>query len=319
MSSFSFAFGAADTEQPEVAASEPSAPSSSFRAARVLSLDEIAADADGWPTEPVEVALGAQRLTKVNPPESVLPDLLRAELEEETQLEQALIAKGAPLIASTTAATLLTSSDLLPNVYEGGLKVWECARDLMEVLHDLTSCGELPLAGSSVLEAGCGAGLPGILTLRLGARTVVLQDYNAAVLRALTMPTVRLNEVWARAEAGRVRFISGDWARVNTLLLDERPTDSESEGFDVVLSADTLYSSSASQRLWQLVQTQLRPGGVALIAAKSYYFGCGGSVAEFKTLVGTDARFGCRTVRTFEDGASNRRECFAVDRTLEKN
>jgi SAM-dependent methyltransferase len=56
-------------------------------------------------------------------------------------------------------------------------------------------------------------------------------------------------------------------------------------GFDLVLSADTLYSTSASRRLWQLVREQLRPGGTALIASKSYYFGCGGSVAGFKAMV----------------------------------
>ena len=83
-------------------------------------------------------------------------------------------------------------------------------------------------------------------------------------------------------------------------------------GFDLVLSADTLYNTSASRRLWQLVRDQLRPGGTALIASKSYYFGCGGSVADFKAIVSADGRFECRTVRVFEDGASNRRECFAI-------
>ena len=60
--------------------------------------------------------------------------------------------------------------------------------------------------------------------------------------------------------------------------------------------------------------------GVALIAAKSYYFGVGGSVAAFQALVAAEGapEFGWRTVRTFEDGASNRREVVAVTRAKAK-
>ena len=71
--------------------------------------------------------------------------------------------------------------------------------------------------------------------------------------------------------------------------------------------------SQATPRLWQLIQKQLRrPSGIALVAAKSYYFGVGGSVAAFCALVQADPRFVCQTVRTFEDGASNRREVLQV-------
>ena len=170
--------------------------------------------------------------------------------------------------------------------------------------------------------------------MQLGACRLVLQDFNDAVLRAVTMPTVQLNGLWPLAQSGHVRFISGDWACVAALLTDDQLSSSQHDnnvplhkdvhkspctkgdigGFDVILSADTLYSTAASQRLWTLVRNSLRPGGTALIAAKSYYFGCGGSVAAFKALVSTDLSFTCTTVRTFEDGASNRRECFAVRR-----
>ena len=49
----------------------------------------------------------------------------------------------------------------------------------------------------------------------------------------------------------------------------------------------------------------------ALVAAKSYYFGVGGSVAAFRQLVEADGRFECAVARTFDDGASNRREVLA--------
>ena len=48
------------------------------------------------------------------------------------------------------------------------------------------------------------------------------------------------------------------------------------------------------------------------MAAKSYYFGVGGSVAQFRQLVRADSRFECSTFATFEDGLSNRREVLRV-------
>ena len=154
-----------------------------------------------------------------------------------------------------------------------------------------------------------------------------MQDFNANVIRASTIATFRLNGLLPAGddERRRVRFLCGDWRRVSAQLLSEgavkrmasaggRCEDAEGGDFDIVLSADTLYSPEASGWLWQLVREQLRPGGTALIAAKLYYFGVGGSVAGFKALVATDPRFSCSTLRTFDDGTSNRRECFAVRR-----
>ena len=255
---------------------------------------------ENWPVEWLEVGGGSSlKLKKRVPPEQ----------------------KAVPLLSAETAdAAGASVSDLLPNKYEGGFKVWECARDLLEVMDEMVTRGELQIENTAVLEAGCGAALPGVLALRLGARLAVLQDFNAAVLESVTMQTLQLNGLWHRARAGGVRLLSGDWASVDALLCDERrrraPADNSGDsdgGFDLVLSADTIYCTAASTRLWQLVRSQLkRPNGVALIAAKSYYFGVGGSTAAFKALVDADGRFACESLRTFDDGASNRREVFAV-------
>ena len=50
-------------------------------------------------------------------------------------------------------------SDLVSGVYEGGLKVWDCAFDLVEFVD--TNSAEM-FVGKRVLELGCGQGLPGI-------------------------------------------------------------------------------------------------------------------------------------------------------------
>ncbi|XP_078129115.1 histidine protein methyltransferase 1 homolog isoform X2 [Sander vitreus] len=80
-------------------------------------------------------------------------------------------------------------SDLISGVYEGGLKVWECTYDLLELIE---KDGET-FGGKAVLDLGCGAGLLGILALQRGARQVHFQDYNSTVIEQLTVPNVILN------------------------------------------------------------------------------------------------------------------------------
>ncbi|XP_071336813.1 histidine protein methyltransferase 1 homolog isoform X2 [Trachinotus anak] len=85
--------------------------------------------------------------------------------------------------------TVEQRSDLIPGVYEGGLKVWECTYDLLELIE---KDGET-FGGKAVLDLGCGAGLLGILALKRGARHIHFQDYNSTVIEQLTVPNVILN------------------------------------------------------------------------------------------------------------------------------
>lgn len=84
-------------------------------------------------------------------------------------------------------------SDVVPGVYEGGAKVWECTQDLGDFL---TRCSEGEknivggLKGKSVLDLGCGAGILGILALKAGA-LVHFQDYVSSY--ALQFRSARLN------------------------------------------------------------------------------------------------------------------------------
>ena len=78
-------------------------------------------------------------------------------------------------------AAVVKATDLAPNVYEGGLKLWECAIDLCHHLaENHGSLSEKRHQSEHVLELGCGHGLPGILALRSGA-SVDFADYNAEV------------------------------------------------------------------------------------------------------------------------------------------
>ncbi|ORZ07240.1 hypothetical protein BCR41DRAFT_311065, partial [Lobosporangium transversale] len=85
---------------------------------------------------------------------------------------------------------LAGKSDLVKGVYEGGLKTWECALDLVAYLAEQKENYD----GKKVLELGCGSALPGIYVLTQSKTvTVDFQDYNDQVLKLVTLPNVLLN------------------------------------------------------------------------------------------------------------------------------
>ena len=97
-------------------------------------------------------------------------------------------------------------SDLIPGVYEGGLKTWECALDLVETLDAIHCAGSdswsSRFTNKNVLELGCGTALPTLFILdRLLSEpapptplnlTLHLADYNAQVLQLVTLPNLVL-------------------------------------------------------------------------------------------------------------------------------
>jgi len=185
--------------------------------------------AEGWRCEPVAVPGGAP--------------LLKA---------------GGGAVAAAAAALGLDSlaSDLLPGRYEGGVKLWECALDLCAFLRG----PQAPrLAGARVLELGCGQGLPACEAALQGAACVTLQDYNAPVLHLLTARVLAANLAERPGAAPPLRFLSGDWAALAEGALLPRAA------FDLVLSADTIYSEASQPKLLRLMQRSLAPGGVALV------------------------------------------------------
>jgi protein-histidine N-methyltransferase len=93
---------------------------------------------------------------------------------------------------NTRILELSVNNDIVQGVYEGGLKTWECAFDLVEFLSNNTN--NLDFEGKKILELGCGSSLPGIyiLTTKNPFR-VDFQDYNEQVLKLVTIPNILLN------------------------------------------------------------------------------------------------------------------------------
>ncbi|WVW79889.1 hypothetical protein I302_101859 [Kwoniella bestiolae CBS 10118] len=95
-------------------------------------------------------------------------------------------------------------TDLIPGLYEGGLKSWEGGVDLVEVISsigDQEGVGRW-VQGGRVLEVGCGTALPTLYLLRSllstsssasSAKTTLhMQDYNSLVLSLVTLPNLIL-------------------------------------------------------------------------------------------------------------------------------
>lgn len=181
-------------------------------------------------------------------------------------------------------------SDLIPNVYEGGLKVWECSIDLVQYL----SLGDYSFKGKSVLELGCGAGLPGILSLLQGAAHVHFQDYNEEVIKHYTIPNVQLNK--STQSTSNCRFFSGDWSN---FVQKMKP---ENTKYDVILTAETIYQPSCYRKLCEVFTHCLAPKGHVLIAAKSNYFGVGGGTRDFEEYIHKEGIFDVTSCHRIEQG-----------------
>ncbi|TDL24460.1 hypothetical protein BD410DRAFT_719432, partial [Rickenella mellea] len=108
-------------------------------------------------------------------------------------------------------------SDLVPGVYEGGLKTWECSLDLVDYLEGSIKPIRRDkewIRGKRILEIGCGTAIPSLYLLQElfasmpggeggeHAETVLhFQDYNRAVLELVTFPNVLLT--WYMSPLGK--------------------------------------------------------------------------------------------------------------------
>ncbi|PXF49343.1 Histidine protein methyltransferase 1-like [Gracilariopsis chorda] len=222
---------------------------------------------------------------------------LRENAHDTVQLGDLQVFKS---IATPSSSLSPAGSDIVPSVYEGGYKLWECAIDLAEYLRKASLC-----KGKSVLELGAGHAIPSIVAAMQDATVLCIQDYNEEVLRDVTIPNLTTN-----TSNVPVRYFAGGW---KTLPYNLR------RRFDIILSADTIYANQQCDSLADCICRTLEVGGLALIAAKKYYFGVGGGTAAFQEALRLHAKnqnisLRIRTVLEIRDGLSNIREIIEVQR-----
>ena len=188
-------------------------------------------------------------------------------------------------------------SDLVPGVYEGGFKVWECTDDLYSYMATSNR------SGKRVLDLGCGNGILGIAAFKyLQANHVLFQDYNDSVITKTTMPNYRLNE----EDASKATFISGSWAELNQVI--------DRKSIDIILTSETIYCLDRYPELVDVFSHCLSDDGFVLLAAKVHYFGVGGGLRLFEKAL-EKAGFQYKTLQKFDEGV--KREIIEISRNAE--
>lgn len=177
-------------------------------------------------------------------------------------------------------------SDLIPAKYEGGLKIWECTYDLIEYLIKENIVFENKL----VLDLGCGTGIIGLVALLKGS-LVHFQDYNVEVIKSVTISNVLLNfeDKWKILD--KCEFYCGDWASF-VMLFDK----DEDQKYDFIFTSETIYNPENHRKLYEVFKKRLKPNGIGFVAAKTYYFGVGGGMRQFETIVKEDQMFNTEVV-----------------------
>ena len=174
------------------------------------------------------------------------------------------------------------TTDLIPGVYEGGLKVWECSMDLCRFLArivdslstdknciiatteddgiDLHAVQEAVRRsvepGGTTMELGCGHALPGCFILRESIRrspmnqngnnksVVIFSDFNDFVLHHATIPNAQLNVCGLLGEDG----VAMDEAQTAQTLVDRSVfAGGDWMGLSYKLSSGTLSSPAAKR------------------------------------------------------------------------
>ncbi|XP_068807986.1 histidine protein methyltransferase 1 homolog [Struthio camelus] len=212
-------------------------------------------------------------------------------------------------------------SDLIPGVYEGGLKIWECTFDLIDYFSET----EMQFTNKTVLDLGCGAGLLGIVALRGKAEKVHFQDYNSTVIDEITLPNTVANCIDDGNGTGcgddrktskppskkfkktkrlpdlltKCRFFSGEWSEVSQLLLNSNKPFSK---YDLILTSETIYNPDYYSALHDTLSQLLDKKGHVYLASKAHYFGVGGGVHLFEKFIEERNVFRTNTVKIIDKG-----------------
>ena len=203
--------------------------------------------------------------------------------------------------------------DIIKNVYEGGFKVWECTLDLLDYLSKNTEL----IKDKNIIDLGCGHGLLGIFSLQLNANYVVFQDFNIEVLKYATFLNIKENfGNYKEIFSNKLGFISGDWGKVSENLKENK---SELEGitgngskfkncdFELILMSEVLYNADNYEKIIDLIDKILKKNGICLISSKFYYFGVGGSVNEFLSVLKKRNKFSFSNAFEFNSKKTNKR------------
>ena len=206
-------------------------------------------------------------------------------ITSEMTLKRRQTRKGTTFATEMGASALGTAQaegDIVPAVYEGGLKVWECAVALAAMAGPAAAAWKSEHGSDPrVLELGCGHALAAAAALKTAgcAAYCGLADYNSEVVRGVSAVNVCENVGDVAAAVRDMRLYAGDWHDVAVLLR------ARTETYDLILCSDTVYREELIAPLLEAVEAALGPQGVCLCAGRRYYFGCGGGTASLCAMI----------------------------------
>jgi hypothetical protein len=135
-----------------------------------------------------------------------------------------------------------------------------------------------------------------------------LQDFNKEVLAQISLSNIVLNTSEqlniGNSEEFNIciellnqhKLYYCDWSAFNT---------SGAKQFDLIISSETIYHNLSHEKLFYCIKrclSRTNPEAVCLIAAKSYYFGVGGSMNHFKEIVDKDGELNWKSCYLHDSG-----------------
>ncbi|CAH8468245.1 unnamed protein product [Dicrocoelium dendriticum] len=184
---------------------------------------------------------------------------------------------------SSVISAIRSGCDIVPGILEGGFTVWDGSKELITAV--LFNLSHSVFRHKTVLELGCGCGLPGLAAMKLGAKRVTFQDYNRDVLTHWTIPNAKLNLAACESAVPHLDFVSGDWLR-----LAEHWESSRTHKYDIILTAETIYRPDLYHRLLRVIKATLDPCGSVFMMCKGSY-GSGGNFMDFLDIVNAEDSF----------------------------
>ncbi|CDS37267.1 histidine protein methyltransferase 1 [Echinococcus multilocularis] len=179
---------------------------------------------------------------------------------------------------------LSSGCDVVAGVVEGGFTVWMGTRFLLNFLVDKA----VDFAGKRVLDLGCGAGVLGIYALLHCAASVTFQDFNHCVIKAWTVPNVRLQST---VEEQHADFWAGDWEDLADVWR------LQGKQFDMILTAETIYRRDLYSKLLTVLEAVSAPECCVYLVSKLAYHGNDGSLESFCDFIHRTCVFTCKKVQ----------------------
>lgn len=76
--------------------------------------------------------------------------------------------------------------------------------------------------------------------------------------------------------------------------------------FDRILTSETIYNPKNYTKIVNVLKHKLKPDGICYLAAKSHYFGVGGSLRQFELALCDDGAFDSETVFACHENVSRK-------------